>query len=72
MFARYHPGYEIEGRPGSHDPANKRKHRPPGMSVRSSADQKADCGRDRQCGERIVLDALYPVPASPPLPARPR
>jgi hypothetical protein len=40
------------------------------MSACSSADQKPGSGRDRQCGERIVFDGLYPVRASPPLPAR--
>jgi hypothetical protein len=71
MIARYHTGDKIEGSPWTHDAANQREHRPSGMSARSSTGQKSNRGRDRQCGERIVSDSLYPVPASPP-PAPPR
>jgi hypothetical protein len=71
MIARYHAGDEIERGPGSHDAPNERKHAPSGMSARSPTDQKPGRGGDRQCGERIVSDGLYPVPASPP-PTQPR
>jgi hypothetical protein len=47
MIARYHTGDEIEGCPWTHDAANQRKHRPSGMSARSSTGQKSNRGRDR-------------------------
>jgi hypothetical protein len=66
MIAHYHAGDEIQGRPGRHDARDERKHAPSGMSTRTSADQKAGRGCDRQRGEWIVSYGRHPVPASPP------